>query len=316
MEKISNIWDIRKSTGRHITSVVRQISIKTILFPSTTHESKLQRDKIVSKWFIPVPKQSSKSFKGIKRKSRTQHGKSHNGSVQFSCSVMSSSLWPHGLQHSRFPCLSPTPRACSNSCPLSRWCHTTISSSAVPFSFCLQSFPASVSFAMSQFFTSGSQSTGASASPSVFPMNIQDWFPLRLTGLISLLSKGLSRVSFNHRSKASILWHSAWPDGQSVWWTMDGGSWQCTGDRKQDHPQEKEMQKGKIAVWGGLTNSCENKGSKKQRKKKDRYTHLNAEFQRIARRDKKAFLSDQCKEVEEKNSMGKTRDLFKKIRDT
>ena len=96
---------------------------------------------------------------------------------------------------------------------------------------------------------------------------------------------------------------------------MDGGSWHCTGDRDQDHPHGKEMQKSKIAVWGGLTNSCEKKRSQKQRRKGKIY-HLNAEFQRIARRDKKAFLSDECKEIEENNRMGKTRDLFKKIRDT
>ena len=92
---------------------------------------------------------------------------------------------------------------------------------------------------------------------------------------------------------------------------MDGGSWHYTGDRDQHHPQEKEMQKSKMAGWGGLTNSCE-----KKRSEKERYSHLNAEFQRIARRDKKAFLSDQWKEIEEFNRMGKTRDLFKKIRDT
>ena len=91
----------------------------------------------------------------------------------------------------RFPCLSPTPRACSDSCPSGRWCHPTISSSVVPFSSCLQSFPESESFPISQFFTSGRQSIGASASASVFPVNIQDWFPLGLTGLISLQSKGL-----------------------------------------------------------------------------------------------------------------------------
>ena len=95
---------------------------------------------------------------------------------------------------------------------------------------------------------------------------------------------------------------------------MDGDAWHCTGDREQHHPQEKEMQKGKMAVWGGLTNSCEKKRIQKQRKK-EKYTHLNAEFQRIARRDKKAFLNDQCNEIEENNRMGKTRDLFKKIRD-
>ena len=91
---------------------------------------------------------------------------------------MSNSLQPHGLQHTRLPCLSPTPRACSNSCPSSQWCHPTISSSVIPFSSCPQSFPASGSFQMSQFFTSDSQSIGASASASVLPMNIQDRFPL------------------------------------------------------------------------------------------------------------------------------------------
>ena len=110
----------------------------------------------------------------------------------FSRSVMLDSLWPHGLQHARLPCASPTPRACSNSCPLSRWCHPKISSSVIPFSSCLQSFPASRSFPRNQFFISGGQSIRASAS--VLPMNIQDWFPLGLTGLISLQSKGLSRV--------------------------------------------------------------------------------------------------------------------------
>ena len=95
---------------------------------------------------------------------------------------------------------------------------------------------------------------------------------------------------------------------------MDVGSWHCTGDRNQDHPQEKEMQKSKMAVWGSLTNSCEKKGIKKQRRKGKIYP-CEWEFQRIARRDKKAFLSDQCKEIEENNRMGKTRNLFKKIRD-
>ena len=93
-------------------------------------------------------------------------------------------------------------------------------------------------------------------------------------------------------------------------WTMEWGSWHCTGDRDQDHPHGKEMQKSKMAVWGGLKNSGEKKRSEKQRRK-GKNMHLNAEFQRIARRDKKAFLSDQCKEIEEKNRMGKTRDLFK-----
>ena len=115
--------------------------------------------------------------------------------VQFSLSVMSDSLWPHGLQHARPPCPSPTPGAYSNSCSLIRWCHPTISSSVVPFSSHLHSFPASGSFPMSQFITSGGQSIGVSAS--VLPMNIQDWCPLGLIGLISLQSKGLSRVFSN-----------------------------------------------------------------------------------------------------------------------
>ena len=116
-------------------------------------------------------------------------------SVQSSCSVMSDSLLAHELQHTRLSCPSPTPRACSNSCPLSQWCHPAISSSVVPFSSCLQSFPASGSFLMSQFFTSGGQSIGTSVS--VLPMNIQDRFPLGLTDLFSLQSKGLSRVFSN-----------------------------------------------------------------------------------------------------------------------
>ena len=119
------------------------------------------------------------------------------GSVQFSLSVVSNSLWPHGLQPARPPCLSPTPGVYPNSCPSSRWCHSTISSSIVPFSSCLQSFPASGSFSMSQFFASGGQSTRASASASVLPMKILDWFPLGLTGLICLQSKGLSRIFSN-----------------------------------------------------------------------------------------------------------------------
>ena len=115
-------------------------------------------------------------------------------SVQFSRSVVSDSLRPHGLQHARLPCPSPTSWAYSNSCPLSWWCHPTISSSVVSFSSHLQSFPASGSFPMSQFFASGGQSIGVSASESVLPMNIEDWSPLGWTGWISLQSKGLSRV--------------------------------------------------------------------------------------------------------------------------
>ena len=107
-------------------------------------------------------------------------------SVQFSHSVVSDSLQPHGLQHARPPCPSPAPRVYPNSCPLSRWCHPTTSSSVIPFSSHLQSFPASGSFPMSQLFASGGQSIGVSASTSVLPMNTQDWSPLGWTGWISL----------------------------------------------------------------------------------------------------------------------------------
>ena len=117
--------------------------------------------------------------------------------VQFSHSVMFDFWGPHGLQRSRLPCPSPTRGACSTSCPSSWLCHPTISSSVVPFSFCLQSFPASGSFPRSQFFTSGEQSIGDSASALVLPVNIQGWFPLGWTGWISLQSKGLSRVFSN-----------------------------------------------------------------------------------------------------------------------
>ena len=117
--------------------------------------------------------------------------------LQFSHSVMSDSLWLHGLQHARLPCPSPTARVCSNSCPLSQWCDPNISPSVVPFFSCLHSFPASGSFPMSQFFASGSQTIRTSGLASVLPMNIQDWFPLGLTGWISLQCKGLSRVFSN-----------------------------------------------------------------------------------------------------------------------
>ena len=118
-------------------------------------------------------------------------------SVQVSCSVVSNSLRPHEPQHSRPPCPSPTPGVRPNPCPLSRWCHPTVSSSVVPFSSCPQSFPASGSFQMSQLFASGGQSIEVSASTSVFPMNIQNWSPLGWTGWISLQSRGPSRVFSN-----------------------------------------------------------------------------------------------------------------------
>ena len=121
----------------------------------------------------------------------------------FSHSVVSDSLWPHRLQHSKLPC--PSPGAFSNSCPLNWWCHLAISSSVVPSS-CLQSFPASGSFPMSQLFASSDQSIGASASASVLPVNIQGWFPLGLTGLIFLHLKSLLQ---HHNWKVSVLWCSA-----------------------------------------------------------------------------------------------------------
>ena len=117
--------------------------------------------------------------------------------VQFSHSVVSDSLQPHEPQHTRPPCPSPTPRAYSNTCPSSRWCYPTISSSVIPFSSRLQSFPASKSFPVNQSITSCGQSNGVSASASVLPMNIHCWFPVGLTGSISLQSKGLSRVFSN-----------------------------------------------------------------------------------------------------------------------
>ena len=112
----------------------------------------------------------------------------------FNCSVVSDSLWPHGLRHTSLACPSLGPGVSLNSCPLSQWCHPTMSSSVAPFSSWPQSFPESGSFPMSHLVGSGSQSIGASASVSVLPMHIQGWFPLELTGFISLLSEGLSRI--------------------------------------------------------------------------------------------------------------------------
>ena len=133
---------------------------------------------------------------------------------QFSHSVISNSLWPHGLQHTRTPCPSPTPRACSNSCPLSQWCHPTIPSFVIPFSSRLQSFPTSGFLPMSQFLASGGQSIGVSASTSVLPMNTQDWSPLGWTGWISLQSKGLSRV-FSNTTVQKHQFFGAKPSSQS-----------------------------------------------------------------------------------------------------
>ena len=130
-------------------------------------------------------------------------------SVQFSHSTVSYSLQPRGLQHARPPCPSPTPGVYPNSCPLSRWCHPTLSSSVVPSS-CLQSFPASWYFQISQFFTTGGQSIGVSASASVLPMNTQDWFSFRMGWLDLFAVQGtLKSLLQHHSSKASILWRSA-----------------------------------------------------------------------------------------------------------
>ena len=153
-------------------------------------------------------------------------------SVQFSLSVLSNSLWPHGLQDARPPFPSPTPGVYTNSCPSSQWCHPTISSSVVPFSSHLQSFPASGSFPMSQFFASGGQSIGASASAIVLPKNTQDWSPLGGTDWISLQSKRLSRIFSNttvqkHNSSAiSFLYSpsltSNWKNHSLTRWTFVG----------------------------------------------------------------------------------------------
>ena len=139
----------------------------------------------------------------------------------FSCSVVSNSLWPDGLQHARPAYPSPTPGVQPNSCPSSWWCHPTISSSVVSFSSCPQSFPASGSFLMSQLFASGGQSIGASASASVLPGNIQGWFPLGLTSLISLLSKGFSRVS----SSNTIRKHRFSSAQPSLWFSSHICTW-------------------------------------------------------------------------------------------
>jgi len=145
-------------------------------------------------------------------------------SVQSSHSVVSDSLRPHGLQHDRPPCPSPTPGVYSHSCPLSLWCRPTILSSVVPFSSGLQSFPASGSFPVSQFITSGGQSIGVSASAPVLPVNIQDWFPLGWTGWISLQSEGLSRVFPNttvqkHQFFSTQL--SSWSNSHIHTWLLE-----------------------------------------------------------------------------------------------
>ena len=160
--------------------------------------------------------------------------------VQFSSLGQSCpTLWPHGLQHARLPYPSPTPGAYSNSCPSSRWCHPSISSSVIPFSSCPQSFPASEPFPMSQFFASGGQNIWVSASASVLPMNIQDWFPLGWTSWISLQSKGLSRVFSNTTTNCGKFlkrwkYQTTWP-----------ASWEiCIQVKKQQLELDMEQQTG------------------------------------------------------------------------
>ena len=153
--------------------------------------------------------------------------------VTVSLSVMPDSLQPYGVQHARVPCPSPTPRACSNSCPLSRWCHPTISLSVIPLSSCLQSFPAPRSFPVSQFFTSGGQRIGDLAP--VLPVNIQDWLPLGLTGWISLQFKGLSRVFSKPQFKTinssalSFLYHPTLISIHDYWKNLDLSRWTFVG---------------------------------------------------------------------------------------
>ena len=151
------------------------------------------------------------------------NGMGSNIPLLSSHSVISDSLRPHGLQHERLPCPSSSPGVCSNSCPSSQWCHSTISSSFVPFSSYLDSFPASKSFPVSQLFVSGSQSMETSASSSVLPVNIQGCFPLGLTGLNSLFTRGLSRVF-----SSTTIWkhqffgaqHSLWSNSQTHLWLL------------------------------------------------------------------------------------------------
>ena len=150
------------------------------------------------------------------------------------CSVGSDTLWPHKLQQARLPCPSLALRVCTNSCPLTQWCHQTISSSIIPFSSCLQSFPASGSFPMSQFFASGGLRIGAPALASVLPMNIQGWFPLGLTGLMSLQSKGLLRVFSNSTVQKHQFFgtqpsrkSSSHGSGQRVWCENPAPTFNC-----------------------------------------------------------------------------------------
>ena len=194
------MWYHTKKMYCWLSAHICRVNIDAFLIPGChTHcslEPLLVRCWCCSIYGSDLPLPRSPACARPVKVSRVGTHEAEPSSVQFSCSVVSDSLRPHGLQHTRLPCPSPTPGAYSNSCPLSLWCHPTISSSVVPFSH-PQSFPASGSFLMSQFFESGGQSIGASAPASVLPMSIQDWFPLGWTGWISLQSKGLSRVFSN-----------------------------------------------------------------------------------------------------------------------
>ena len=160
-------------------------------------------------WQLLLKVQNVSKYEQLKKKQKQKtdyHQASYKSSVQFSRSVVSDSLRLHEPQHARPPCPSPTPGVYPNPCPSSRWCHPTISSSVVPFSSCLQSFPTSGSFQISQLFASGGWNTRVSASSSVLPMNTQDRFPLGWTGWISLQSKGLSRVLNITVQKHKFFW--------------------------------------------------------------------------------------------------------------
>ena len=157
-----------------------------------THQPPAKRKSYSSLWNGPVELEMCKGFRKL-----IGFDLSFWVSLLLSCSVVSEYLWPRGLQHARLPCPSPSPGLCSNSCPLRQWCHPAFSSSAIPFSSCPQSLPASGSFPVSQLFASGGQSIGVSASASALPMSIQDWLPLEPSRLIALLSNGFSRVFSN-----------------------------------------------------------------------------------------------------------------------
>ena len=180
------MWHARLDEAKARIKIARR-NINNLRYADDTNL--MEKSEEEQKSFLKMKEESEKA--GLKlnfQKLRSWHPVP---SVQLSHSVMSNSMQPHGLQHARLPCPSPTPGAYSNSCPLSWWYHPTISSSVVPCSSCLQSFPASGSFPMNQFFASGGQSIGVSASASVLPVSSQDWFPLWWTGWISFLSQGL-----------------------------------------------------------------------------------------------------------------------------